>query len=124
MNGIRWTRMNGIRGLSGSAAGCEAGLRPAGVAWIEKGWAPGTGSAPTTFRAKPERGAEPQSYGDADGGAKPRLTSGGGAAATTLQYTDERSRCKNAAAHDELSRCKSAAAHDELSRCHHASVHR
>ena len=59
---------------SGFAAGCEAGLRPAGRALTNSGAMPLVWAPP---RAEPAPGAQPQSSIQTNGGAEPRLTSGG-----------------------------------------------
>jgi len=74
-------RYSGAYGC-GSAAGCEAGLRPA-VASVKKRWgyAPGPASGPETLGQSPNQGRSPPLNSNIDGGAEPRLTSGGEAAA-------------------------------------------
>ena len=61
----------------GFAAGCEAGLCPAVTLIIEIGLGPWFGLWPKNIGAKPEPWAQPTFNFKVDGGAEPRLTSGG-----------------------------------------------
>jgi hypothetical protein len=65
----------------GFAAGCEVGLCPTGGNLWNLGYAPGMGYAPTNDGQSPNQGHSPISNFSVNGGAEPRLTSGGKAAA-------------------------------------------
>ena len=66
----------------GFAAGCEAGLCPAVDLTISVGLCPWSGLCPPSGKGQARtRGIAPKLFENADGGAEPRLTSGGEAAA-------------------------------------------
>jgi hypothetical protein len=65
----------------GFAAGCEAGLRPAGGYLKNLGLCPPFGPRPNRFRAEPEPRAKPIQVRACSAGHSHRRTSGGAAAA-------------------------------------------
>ena len=79
----------------GLAARCEAGLCPAAATLFAFGLGPSF--ALCAIRAEPETGAEPMVQLPVNGGAEPRLTSGGVAAAPHSSWRNRNSAIGGAA---------------------------